>query len=323
MEWTELNIYTTTEGIDLICSRLMDIGVKGFAIKDAEDFNEFLENKNGKWDYIDEDLLGLSDCETCITIYLPNNNQGAEMLISVNAMLKEMKAADTENVFGRLETDFSSIREEDWANNWKQYFKPLKIGNKLLIKPSWEDYKADGDERIILEIDPASSFGTGQHHTTRLCLELLENSIEKGDELLDMGCGSGILSIGAMLLGAENAVAVDIEENAVASAIENAAKNNIPEDKYKAYCGNVLSDNALADKIDKKYDIITANIVADVLIAMGSLFDRYLKENGILIISGIIEERMDEVINAVENCGFTKLEQNIKEGWAAVKLIHK
>lgn len=323
MEWTELNIYTTTEGIDLICSRLMDIGVKGFAIKDAEDFNEFLENKNGKWDYIDEDLLGLSDCETCITIYLPNNNQGAEMLISVNAMLKEIKAADTENVFGRLETDFSSIREEDWANNWKQYFKPLKIGNKLLIKPSWEDYKADGDERIILEIDPASSFGTGQHHTTRLCLELLENSIEKGDELLDMGCGSGILSIGAMLLGAENAVAVDIEENAVASAIENAAKNNIPEDKYIAYCGNVLSDNALADKIDKKYDIITANIVADVLIAMGSLFDRYLKENGILIISGIIEERMDEVINAVENCGFTKLEQNIKEGWAAVKLIHK
>ncbi|MBR4023629.1 MAG: 50S ribosomal protein L11 methyltransferase [Ruminococcus sp.] len=323
MEWTELNIYTTTEGIDLICSRLMDIGVKGFAIKDAEDFNEFLENKNGKWDYIDEDLLGLSDCETCITIYLPNNNQGAEMLISVNAMLKEMKAADTENVFGRLETDFSSIREEDWANNWKQYFKPLKIGNKLLIKPSWEDYKADGDERIILEIDPASSFGTGQHHTTRLCLELLENSIEKGDELLDMGCGSGILSIGAMLLGAENAVAVDIEENAVASAIENAAKNNIPEDKYIAYCGNVLSDNALADRIDKKYDIITANIVADVLIAMGSLFDRYLKENGILIISGIIEERMDEVINAVENCGFTKLEQNIKEGWAAVKLIHK
>jgi ribosomal protein L11 methyltransferase len=323
MEWTELNIYTTTEGIDLICSRLMDIGVKGFAIKDAEDFNEFLENKNGKWDYIDEDLLGLSDCETCITIYLPNNNQGAEMLISVNAMLKEMKAADTENIFGRLETDFSSIREEDWANNWKQYFKPLKIGNKLLIKPSWEDYKADGDERIILEIDPASSFGTGQHHTTRLCLELLENSIEKGDELLDMGCGSGILSIGAMLLGAENAVAVDIEENAVASAIENAAKNNIPEDKYIAYCGNVLSDNALADKIDKKYDIITANIVADVLIAMGSLFDRYLKENGILIISGIIEERMDEVINAVENCGFTKLEQNIKEGWAAVKLIHK
>ena len=177
MEWTELNIYTTTEGIDLICSRLMDIGVKGFAIKDAEDFNEFLENKNGKWDYIDEDLLGLSDCETCITIYLPNNNQGAEMLISVNTMLKEMKAADTENVFGRLETDFSSIREEDWANNWKQYFKPLKIGNKLLIKPSWEDYKADGDERIILEIDPASSFGTGQHHTTRLCLELLVNSI--------------------------------------------------------------------------------------------------------------------------------------------------
>lgn len=323
MEWTELNIFTTTEGIDFICSRLMDIGIKGFAIKDAEDFNEFLENKNGKWDYIDEDLLGLSNCETCITIYLPNNNQGAEMLISVNAMLKEMKAEDTENIFGRLETEFSNIREEDWANNWKQYFKPLKIGEKLLIKPSWEDYNADGDNRIILEIDPASSFGTGQHHTTRLCLELLEQSVRKNDVLLDMGCGSGILSIGAMLLGAESAVAVDIEENAVASAIENAAKNNIQPEKYTAYCGNVLSDTALADKIDKKYDIITANIVADVLIAMGTLFDRYLKENGILIISGIIEERMDEVIIAVEKCGFTKLEHNIKDGWAAVKLIHK
>lgn len=321
MEWTELNIYTTTEGIDLICSRLMDIGVKGFAIKDAEDFNEFLENKNGKWDYIDEDLLGLSDCETCITIYLPNNNQGAEMLISVNAMLKEMKAADTENVFGRLETDFSSIREEDWANNWKQYFKPLKIGNKLLIKPSWEDYKADGDERIILEIDPASSFGTGQHHTTRLCLELLENSIEKGDELLDMGCGSGILSIGAMLLGAEDAVAVDIDENAAATAAENAAKNNIPADKYHTYYGNILGDEALADEIDFKYDIITANIVADVLIAMKDYFVRYLRDGGTLIVSGIIEERMDEVIDALVSVGFKEPVVNVKEGWAAVKFV--
>ena len=322
MEWTEVNIYTTTEGIELLCSALMDIGIKGFAIKDAEDFKDFLDNKYGKWDYIDDDLMGLSDCETCVTVYLPNNNQGAEMFISVKEMLADLKKKDSENAFGRLEIEFTNIREEDWANNWKQYFKPLKIGEKLLIKPSWEDYNAD-DDRIILEIDPASSFGTGQHHTTRLCLELLEKSLAKGDNLLDMGCGSGILSIGGMLLGAESAVAVDIEENAVASAVENAGKNNIPSEKYTAYCGNVLADNALADKIDRKYDIITANIVADVLIAMSPLFDRYLKENGILIISGIIEERMDEVVEAVEKCGFIKLECNLKEGWAAVKLIHK
>jgi ribosomal protein L11 methyltransferase len=322
MEWIEVNIYTTTAGIDLLCIKLTDIGIKGFAIKDAEDFKDFLENKNGQWDYIDDDLMGLSECESCVTVYLPKNSQGADMLSAIKAMLTEMKSSDANNEYGRLEAEFSSIHEEDWANNWKQYFKPLKVGEKLLIKPSWENYE-NTDNRIILEIDPASSFGTGQHHTTRLCLELMEKSLNPGDKVLDLGCGSGILSIGAMLLGAESAVAVDIEENSVATAIENAEKNNIPSEKYHAYCGNIINDSELADKIDGKYDIITANIVADVLIAMRDFFARYLKDNGILIISGIIEERMNEVVDAVEKSGFETVENNIKEGWAAVKLIHR
>lgn len=318
MEWTEVNIYTETAGIDLLCSKLMDIGIKGFVIQDADDFNEFLENKNGQWDYIDEDLMGLSQCETRITVYLPANSQGADMLSSIRTMLAELKASDSDNAYGRLEAELSSIREEDWANNWKQYFKPIKVGEKLVIKPSWEDYDEDG-ERIILEIDPASSFGTGQHHTTRLCLELLEKSLNAGDKLLDMGCGSGILSIGAMLLGAENAVAVDIEQNAAATAMENALKNHISSEKYKTYYGNILTDEKLADEIDCKYDIITANIVADVLIAMKEFFVRYLKKGGTLIVSGIIEERMHEVIEALESVGFSSPEANVKEGWAAVR----
>ncbi len=318
MEWTEVNIYTETEGIELLCSRLMDIGIKGFAIRDSEDFNEFLENKNGQWDYIDDDLMGLSQCETCITVYLPSNSQGADMLSSIRSMLSEIKSSDTDGIYGRLEAELSSIREEDWANNWKQYFKPLKIGEKLVIKPSWESFEDEG-ERIILEIDPASSFGTGQHHTTRLCLELLEKSLNKGDKLLDMGCGSGILSIGAMLLGAESSVAVDIEENAAATAMENALKNNISPESYRTYYGNILTDDKLADEIDKKYDIITANIVADVLIAMKDYFVRYIKDGGVLIVSGIIEERMDEVITALESVGFMNPEVNLREGWAAVK----
>lgn len=319
MEWTEVNIYTTTQAIDLICSALMDIGIKGFVIQDSESFNEFLENKEGKWDYIDEDLMGLSNCETSITVYIPQNEQGAEMMLALKAMLSDKKATDTENFYGRLEAECSSICEEDWANNWKQYFKPLKIGEKIIIKPSWEECENE-DGRIILEIDPASSFGTGQHHTTRLCLELLEKSLKKGDKVLDLGCGSGILSIGAMLLGAESAVAVDIEENAVHTAIENAEKNHIDKEKYLAYCGNILSDDSLADKIDGKYDVITANIVADVLIAMKDFFTRYLKDDGTLIISGIIEERMHEVTDAIESVGFITKETNLKEGWAAVKL---
>ena len=318
MEWTEVNIYTTTEGIELVCSKLTDIGVKGFAIRDAEDFKEFLENKNGQWDYIDKDLLGLTDCETCITVYIPSNDQGTEMLTAIKSMLSEMRANDTEKLYGRLEAELTSIREEDWANNWKQYFKPFKVGEKLVIKPSWEDYD-NADNRVILEIDPALSFGTGKHHTTRLCLELLEKNLNKGDNLLDMGCGSGILSIGAMLLGAGSAVGVDIEENAAATALENAEKNHISPDVYKTYYGNILSDEKLASEIDRKYDIITANIVADVIIEMKDYFVRYLKKGGILIISGIIEERMDEVIAAVESAGFSNPEPYVKEGWAAVK----
>ncbi len=317
MEWTEVNIYTSAEAIELLCAKLMDIGVKGFVIKDSEDFKEFLENKNGQWDYIDQDLMGLADCETCVTVYLPVNDQGADMLMSVKSMLSEMKAADTENIYGRLEAELSDIREEDWANNWKQYFKPFKVGEKLAVKPSWEEYS--DDSRIILEIDPASSFGTGQHHTTRLCLELIEKSMNKGDKILDLGCGSGILSIAAMLLGAESSVAVDIEENAAATARENAEKNNISPEVYKTYFGNILSDEALADEIDGKYDMITANIVADVLIAMKEYFVRYLKNGGILIISGIIEERMEEVLSAVESVGFIREEVSVKEGWAAAK----
>ena len=212
----------------------------------------------------------------------------------------------------------TSIREEDWANNWKQYFKPFKVGEKLVIKPSWEEYD-NSDGRIILEIDPASSFGTGKHHTTRLCLEVLEKYLNKGDKLLDMGCGSGILSIGAMLLGADSAVAVDIEENAAVTAKENAVKNHISTGKYRTYFGNILTDEKLADEIDDKYDIIAANIVADVLIAMKDSFRRYLRDGGILIVSGIIEERMDEVIDALISAGFKDPKPEVREGWAAVK----
>lgn len=319
MNWKEVNIYTATEGIDILCASLMDIGIKGFAVKDAEDFKEFLENKDGKWDYIEDDLMNLSECESCVTVYIPDNAQGGEMLVSLRSMLKSMKEKDKDNIFGRLELEIENVREEDWANNWKQYFKPLKVGEKLLIKPSWEKYE-NNDGRIVIEIDPASSFGTGQHNTTRLCLELLEKAMNKGDRILDMGCGSGILSIGAMLMGADSVTAVDIEQNAVETAAENAEKNNIPFMKYTAYCGDVISNKDLDEKIGDGYDIITANIVADVLIAMKDIFRKKIKDGGTLIISGIIVERKDEVVNAVVSSGFEVVNTAEAEGWAAVEL---
>lgn len=317
--WTKADIYTATEGIDMLCSSLMDLGIRGFSIQDANDFNEFLENKDGKWDYIDEDLMGLSNCETCVTVYLPEDSQGAETLRMIEELLKRLKAEDTDNIYGRLELKLSGIREEDWANNWKQYFKPFCVGEKLYIKPSWEE----GDcpkGRTILEIDPASSFGTGQHHTTRLCLELMENEVNSNTKLLDLGCGSGILFIGGMLLGAKKTFAVDIEENASRIANENAEKNSLDKNKYTVKCGNILTDESLVEEIGTGYDVICANIVADVLKAMSPIFPKFLKDNGILIISGIISERKDEVIETVKAHDFVVLETKEKEGWAAVKL---
>lgn len=317
MDWTEVNIYTTTEGIDPVCGCLLCIGVTGFVIRDAKDFEDFLNNKTGNWDYIDDDLMNLKECETCVTVYLANNSQGADMLSSIRTEMVALKGRDNENQFGRLAVELSNVREEDWANNWKQYFKPLEVGEKLVIKPSWEKY--DGHEsRRILEIDPASSFGTGQHNTTQLCLELIEKNIKLGDKMLDLGCGSGILSIAGILLGADSAVAVDIDQNSVKIANENAGKNHIPEDKYTAYCGNVISDMTLCEKIGGGYDILAANIVADVLIAMSPLFKKFIKKDGVLILSGIICERCNDVLDAMKNNGYTLIEMKEKDGWAAV-----
>ena len=316
MNWIELDIFTTTNGIEPITGNLLNLGINGFVIKDPGDFKEFLENKESNWDYIDDDLMGLSDCETTVTVYLPENSQGLDNLNAIKGILKTLKDNDFEGSFGRLEYELKNVREEDWANNWKQYFKPLCIGDKILVKPSWESVEPN-EKRTVLEIDPASSFGTGQHNTTQLCLELLEKYIKPGDSLLDLGCGSGILSIGAILLGAEKACAVDIDENSIKIAAENAKKNNIAKEKYTALCGNIISDIGLREQIGNGFDVVCANIVADVLVAMSPLFEDFVKENGILVVSGIIDSRKDEVLNVIKERGFELLETSEKEDWSA------
>ena len=317
MNWTEACIYTTTEGVDIVCGCLIGLNITGFEIKDSQVFEEFLENKISNWDYIDDDLLGLKDCETSVTVYIPENEQGKEILLLVKEELKALKQRDSEGKLGRLEISLSNICEDDWANNWKQYFKPIKIGDKLLIKPSWEKNPVGCHGRKIIEIDPASSFGTGQHNTTQLCLENIEKYIRPKDRLLDLGCGSGILSIAGFLLGADEITAVDIDENSVKIASENLLKNGVKPDKFRALCGNVIDDENIRDFIGGDYDIVCANIVSDILIAMSGIFSSFLKDDGILIVSGIIQERKNEVIGVIKDCGFKLSDLREREGWVS------
>ena len=318
MNFLQVDIFTKTEALEVLIIRLSELGINGFEIHDSADFDEFLENKDANWDYVDDSLMGLKTVPTHITLYLQDNAQGLETLTELKGALSGFKA-ENPDFYGSLDIEIDSVREEDWANNWKQYYKPFNVGSKLVVKPSWEEVKDIG-ERKILEIDPASSFGTGQHHTTRLVMELLEGVISEGDRMLDLGCGSGILSIAGLLLGAKQAVMADIFENAVKTASENVEKDGFYKDSYKAYCGNIIDDKALRETIGGGYNVITANIVADVIIAMSGLFRGFLADNGTLIVSGIITERLPEVLTALKEAGFTVTEQREREGWNAIVL---
>ena len=315
----QVDIYTSSEAVDGITGALTDYGITGFIIKDGADFESFLADKNANWDYVDDGLMGLKDAEPCITIYVHDNAQGAETLAAVKSLVEGYALNNSDGYYGNIRMELANVKEEDWANNWKKYYKPFKIGRSIIIKPSWEEVVSGEGDRI-LEIDPASTFGTGQHHTTKLVIETLEDVISGGERVLDLGCGSGILSIAAMLLGAESVTMCDIFENAVKTASENVEKNNFAKDRYRAFIGDITQDKALREKIGGGFDVICANIVADVIIAMSGFFGEFLKKGGSLIVSGVIDERLDEVMAALSENGFELVRSASEKGWNAVLL---
>lgn len=318
MDWIKVTIYTSAEGIEGVTGRLYQLGITGLEIEDEQDFLEFLENNKQYWDYVDEDLMKQKHTETKVSCYVSNDMNGNELLIAIRDSMKEMKDLDDDDSYGRLEVEIENTSTEDWANNWKKYFHPMEVGEKILIKPEWEELTEPTD-RLVFNINPGMSFGTGSHYTTQLCIEALEKYIKPGIKMLDLGCGSGILSILSLMLGAEEAVAVDIDPNAVDTAYENAQMNNIGREHYKVLSGNVVTDKEIQDIISQdKYEVVAANIVADVIIGLAPKAREYMKEGGVFITSGIIEGRQDEVKEALEENGFEIVDIRNRKDWYSI-----
>lgn len=318
MDWIQLKITTSTAGIDVVCDTLYDMGITGLEISDKEDFKEFLENNRRYWDYVDEELEKLKDADSCITVYLSADSDGMEQLAAIKSKMAELKATDVEKILGSLEIHLADMKDEDWSENWKKYFKPLEIGEKVIVIPQWEESVPDTD-RVKFIINPGMSFGTGSHQSTRMCIEEIEKNIHYGDNVLDLGCGSGILSVIALLLGASEATAVDIDPMAVDVAYSNLELNKLPREIYHGFAGDIITDTALREKLaEQKHDIVLANIVADVIIALSEFVHIFMKDDGVFICSGIIIDRKDEVADALRNAGL-KIESIREMGeWAAI-----
>lgn len=311
MNWTEVRIYTTTAGIDPLTGSMLDLGLQGFMIEDAQDFDEFLHDTTPHWDYVDQAVMEkMKDCETCVTIYVADNPQGMEELAQVRQILARLKAQDPDGKYGRLELEMKDVDEEDWSNAWKKYYHPVQVGEHLVVCPSWEAYDRKPDE-VVLTLNPGMAFGTGTHDTTRLCMELLEKYITPQDTVLDVGCGSGILAITAALLGANKIIGCDIDEVAVKVAGENAALNGV-QDRIAFHQGDLTS------QVEGSFQIICANIVADVIIRLSEDAGRYLAKDGIFITSGIIDTREQDVLDALEQNGFQVIERRTSGGWVAL-----
>ena len=311
MKWLELHIDTTPAGLEPVSDLLRDQGIEGLVIEDEGDFHNFLEQNRQYWDYVDEGLEQSMAGKCRITFYLEDSEAGYRTLAMTRIALQPFKEAHP--AFGSLLLTMENVEDADWENNWKAFYKPMEIGERLIVIPDWEE--ADPNGRVALRLNPGLIFGTGSHATTRLCLQALERLVQPGMRVLDLGCGSGILSIAALLLGADSAFGCDIDDKAVDVAYENAALNGIGKDRYTVRAGDVLSDRKLRADMGAGYDIVVANIVADVIIALAATARDLMAPDGYFLCSGIIDDRAAEVKGKLVENGFTILEENTSEGW--------
>ena len=311
MDWLELHIDTSPAGIEPVSALLEDCGVEGFIVDDEQDFHDFLEHNHQYWDYVDEDLLEQKKGVSRITFYLAPDEAGWGTVAAVRMAMATLKEQHPE--YAPMLLTLDNVSDSDWENNWQQYYKPMEIGERLLVVPEWE--KIDPKGRVTVTLNPGLTFGTGSHATTRLCLRALDGLVRGGEQVLDLGCGSGILSIAALRLGAERAFACDIDDKCVAVAYENAALNGIDAKNYTVRWGDVTKDATLRQEMGGGYDIVVANIVADVIIALSTQVRPFLKQGGYFLTSGIIDTRAEEVAQKLRDAGWEIVEERSSEGW--------
>lgn len=303
MNYTRIKVFTNEDMLGPISAFLIDKGIEGVEIQEPKTYREFLNKKNVyDWDYVDSSVIKLSEISTCLIFYMEDNIQSIDMLEEV---LDEIRIFDVNRI------EIAGVDDENWKYKWKEYFKATPITDRIVVKPSWESYEAEGQE-IVIEIDPEMAFGTGTHPTTTLCIELLEKYVDSDESIvLDIGCGSGILSIGAALLGAKEVLGIEIDPDAVMVAQKNIKVNGM-EEKIQVRQGD------LTHGLDYKANVVVANLMADLIIILSKDVSKHLLANGIFIASGILIEKKDEVIAALKTQGFSILDSLSDGEWCAV-----
>ena len=304
--WIEIRVITKSEALEPVSGIFYGLDCKGVAIEDP---NDILEREQGPltWDFADINVLEHKGEVAVVKAYFSEEDNIQEILEYINEKMKELKEIGIDTGLAKVESE--KMHEEDWANNWKKYYKPTKIGERIVVKPIWEDYEAKEDE-LILALDPGMAFGTGTHETTRMCIQALDKYVKEDSTVFDVGCGSGILAIAAAKLGAKKAVGVDLDPVAVESANENVGLNNL--DNIEILYGN------LVDVIEGKADIVVANIIAEVICILTEDVKRVLKTDGYFITSGIIHDRVDMVTNKLKETGFEVVEINKDGEWNCI-----
>ena len=312
MKWNKFRLKTTTESEDIVSCMLMDLGIQGIEIEDKVPLTQ-LDKEQMFVDILP--VLDADDGVAYISFYLEEDDDKEAILAQVRAELEDMR--DYANV-GACTIEESQTEDVDWVNNWKQYFHQFYVDDILII-PSWEEVKAEDEDKMIIHIDPGTAFGTGMHETTQLCIRQLRKCVTKDSLVLDVGCGSGILGMLALKFGARYAVGTDLDPCAIEATHENMEVNGITKEQYEVMIGNIIDDKEVQDRVGyEKYDIVLANILADVLVPLTPVVINQMKPGAIYITSGIIDDKEETVVNAVKAAGLEVLEVTYQGEWVSV-----